>query len=132
MSGSLRNQFVIPKSEYILPVFMLPLCLAHGIALASETGELPDKSAFNLFNPVPENLMRELAPDRPDQTESPYTVDAGHFQLEMDLVSYTHDHDRSGGGDVRTDAWSVAPLNLKLGLLNQVDIQFLLDTQVEN
>jgi Putative MetA-pathway of phenol degradation len=72
--------------------------------------------------------MREMSTDRPDQTESPYTVDAGHFQMEMDLVKATFDRDKSGGDDVRTEVWSVAPLNLKLGLLNNVDIQFGLDT----
>jgi hypothetical protein len=39
-----------------------------------------DKSAFSLFNPTPRELMREMSTDRPDTTESPYTVDAGHFQ----------------------------------------------------
>jgi len=76
--------------------------------------------------------MREMSTDRPDQTESPHTVDAGHFQVEMDLVNATFDRDRSGGGDVRTEVWEIAPLNLKLGLLNHVDIQFVLDTHVHS
>ena len=50
---------------------------------------MPDKSGYNLFNPVPENLLRDLSPDRPDATESPYTVDAGHYQLEMDFANFT-------------------------------------------
>ena len=73
-----------------------------------------------------------MSTDRPDQTESPHTVDAGHFQVEMDLVNATFDRDRSGGGDVRTEVWEIAPLNLKLGLLNHVDIQFVLDTHVHS
>jgi hypothetical protein len=32
--------------------------------------------------------LREMSTDRPDKTESPYTVDAGHFQFEADLVSF--------------------------------------------
>ena len=58
---------------------------------AAEDAEkpLPDKSGYNLFNPTPSNMMRELTPDRPDKTESPYTVDAGHFQLEMSFVEFT-------------------------------------------
>ena len=56
------------------------LIAAPGIrAPAQETNSVPpDKSSYNLFNPVPENLMRDLSPDRPDVTESPFTVDAGH------------------------------------------------------
>jgi Putative MetA-pathway of phenol degradation len=79
------------------PTFVLPLCLAQGIAVAAENDA--DKTAFNLFNPVPQQLMRELQPDRPDATENPHTV----------------------------DAWNVAPFNLKLGLLNNVDLQLVYD-----
>ena len=59
--------------------------------------------------------MREMSTDRPDQTESPYTVDAGHLQIEMDLVSWT----RNRGAD----DFTFANTNLKIGLLNNVDLQ---------
>lgn len=81
----------------------------------------PDKSQFNLFNPTPVSLLRELTPDRPDKTESPYTVDAGHFQLEMDFANFTVDETNG----VR--AFNIAPVNLKVGLFNQVDLQFVFD-----
>lgn len=109
------------ESRYILPAFVLPFCLAQGIAGAAENDA--DKSAFNLFNPVPQELMRELQPDRPDATENPHTVDAGHFQLEMDFANFTYNQsDRE-----TVHAWNIAPLNLKLGLLNNVDLQFVYD-----
>jgi hypothetical protein len=63
--------------------------------------------------------MREMATDRPDTTESPITVDAGHFQIETSLVEYARD----GGG---FKGWDLAPTNLKVGLLNNVDVQFVL------
>jgi hypothetical protein len=87
-----------------------------------------DKPGYNLLNPTPAASMRELNTDRPDKTESPYTVDAGHFQLEMDLVSYTHDHDATGGTDTRTDAFAIAPVNLKAGLFNNMDVQLVLES----
>jgi hypothetical protein len=83
-----------------------------------------DKSGYNLFRPTPDALLRELATDRPDKTENPYTVDAGHFQLELDLVSYTSD--RTTDRTVR--ALSVAPFNLKVGLTNNSDLQFIAET----
>jgi len=83
-----------------------------------------DKTAYNLFEPTPRELMRELTADRPDKTESPYTVDAGHFQLEMDFARFTRD--RSNG--IRTDTWNIAPTNLKIGLLNNTDVQFVFDS----
>jgi len=92
---------------------------------ASVLGETAskDKSSYTIFNPVPHDLMRELSPDRPDKTESPYTVDAGHFQLEMDFANVTLEE--SNG--VRTRAWNVAPFNVKIGLFNNVDLHFVFD-----
>lgn len=86
----------------------------------------PDQRGYHLFHPVPRERLRALSADRPDQTESPYTVDAGHFQVELDLVSAVFDRDQSAGGDVRTTGWGTS-LNLKAGLVNNVDIQFVLD-----
>lgn len=95
------------------------------VAMAEGTNEpagldTPSINRYTLFNPKPAALLRDLEPDRPDKTESPYTVDAGHFQLEMDFANYTYD--KSGG--VTTRAWNIAPFNLKAGLLDNMDIQF--------
>ena len=68
--------------------------------------------------------MRELCPDRPDKTDSPYTLDAGHFQLEMDFANFTSD--KKDG--VTTRAWNIAPFNLRAGLLHDVELQFLFDS----
>jgi hypothetical protein len=43
---------------------------------------------YSLFHPVPKEQMREMETDRPGITESPFTVDAGHFQYETDLFSF--------------------------------------------
>ena len=89
-------------------------------AAEDEGKPLPDKGGYNLFNPTPSDMMRELTPDRPDKTESPYTVDAGHFQLETSFVEYTLN--QSAG--LRTETWNVAPTNFKVGLSNNADLQF--------
>jgi hypothetical protein len=106
---------------------------ALGLLLAAlPAGRAADKAGYNMANPVPRELLRELSTDRPDQTESPYTVDAGHWQIEMDLVNYTRDHDKSGGGDVLTKDLSLAPVNLKLGLCHNVDLQLMVDPYVRS
>ncbi|HXG49461.1 MAG TPA: transporter [Methylomirabilota bacterium] len=87
-----------------------------------------DKSRFTLFNPTPHEHLRALSTDRPDKTESAYTVDAGHFQIEIDVVNYTHDHDSGGGTDTTVDAWAIAPINFKIGLRNNVDFQAVIGT----
>jgi hypothetical protein len=114
--------------------FLLGLlgCSATGEIHAEEKAPIPDKSAYTLFNSTPRESMRPLSTDRPDQTESAYTVDAGHFQIELDFLHYTYDRDGSGGGEVRTRAFSVAPFNLKVGLLNNVDLQLVVDPYVRS
>ena len=87
-----------------------------------------NKSGYSLFHPTPRALLRELSTDRPDKTESPYTVDAGHFQIESDLLTYTSEHDTANGADTKVDAWSVAAINLKAGLLNWMDLQLVFDS----
>ena len=94
-------------------------------ALFAETPQ--NKNSYHFFNPVPRELMREMSTDRPDKTESAYTVDAGHYQLEMSFLDYTYDHQNSEGTDLRVDNFSFAPINLKIGLLNNADVQFVLD-----
>jgi hypothetical protein len=78
-----------------------------------------DKSRYDLFNATPRELMRPLSTDRPDVTESPYTVDAGHFQVELSFFEYARD----AGGNV--DEWDVLPFNVKAGLTNNVDLELL-------
>ena len=118
-SGSSRRRDVM--------VIAALLFQAAAFGLEAQSTASPD-SANHLFQPVPREELRELNTDRPDKTESPYTVDSGHFQLELDLVSYTHDRDKTGGSDTQTDAFSLAPLNLKVGLLHNVDLQLILET----
>lgn len=113
-----------PKSPAILFAGSLAATLA---SQAAET-PAPDKSGYNFFKPTPREHMRELSTDRPDKTESAYTVDAGHFQIESDIVSYSRDHDTSAGADTRVESWSIGAVNLKAGLLNWMDLQVVIDT----
>jgi hypothetical protein len=105
----------------------LAMTTGVGVQAQSLDAEPVDKSGYHLFHPTPSESMRELSTDRPDQTESAYSVDAGHFQVEMDVVSATFDHDTSGGGSLRTQTWTAGGINLKAGLLNNVDIQFVFE-----
>jgi len=103
------------------------LSMAAGAEPAGAGKPEVDKSVFNLFNPTPTEHLRALDTDGPGSTESPYTVDAGHFQVEMTLVGYTSDRESFAGVTQRFEAWAIAPMNLKIGLLNQLDAQLLLE-----
>jgi hypothetical protein len=103
--------------------------MAAGAEPAGASKPEVDKSVFNLFNPTPAEYLRALDTDgsRGGSTESPYTVDAGHFQVEMSLVGYASDRETFDGVTERFEAWTIAPMNLKIGLLNQLEAQLLLE-----
>ena len=99
----------------------------EGQSIAAPTaGEAKDKNVYNLFHPTPPDLMREFSTDRPDKTESPYTVDAGHFQWEMDFAVFTLE--RVDGAQSQT--WNIAPVNIKVGLTNNMDLQLFFDSYI--
>ena len=103
------------------------VCSATFGAGAQETNAVPpDKSGYNLFNPTPDEYMREISPDRPDKTDSPFTVDAGHFQLEMDYANFTYDAPTAAHGNLKTEDYQIAPMNVKVGVLNNMDFQLVL------
>jgi Putative MetA-pathway of phenol degradation len=104
-------------------VLLANLIASTGHCLAQET---TDKSRFTLFEPTPKELRRPLSADRPDATESPFTVDAGAVQLEMSFLEYA----TSRSGDGHTDVWVASPINLKVGLTNSTDLQFLFDPYI--
>lgn len=92
-------------------------------AAGTTSSQRPDKSRYNLFNPTPSEFVRELSADRPDKTDCPFTVDAGHFQIEMDFANMTCNQPNFERGNVRFTAIEIAPMNLKVGLLNNLDFQ---------
>ncbi len=111
-----------------VPLLIAPALLAVLPSLEAKSPPAPpDKSGYSLFNPTPREFMREMSTDRPDVTESAYTVDAGHVQIEFDLARFTRDHhtpERDGG----SDSWSFAEANIKLGLTNRMDLQLVVPT----
>lgn len=64
-------------------------------------------------------VEREMATDRPDQTESPYTVPTGMIQIESGLFSYT----RSLDAPLRSESFEWGNVNVKLGLSTNTDLQ---------
>ncbi len=82
----------------------------------------PDKSQYNLFNPTPDNLLRDFSSSRPDQTTGPRSVDAGHFYLETG-VSYGLNL-----GSTRTDTWTAfQSTHVRAGLTNDIELELIYD-----
>ncbi|KAA9331626.1 transporter [Hymenobacter busanensis] len=94
--------------------------LASVPSLAQSKFDSPyDSAHFSLRNPVPRTQLRKLQPDRPGVTESPFTVDAGHFQLETDAFRIINSRE----DDQRRREWHAAYALAKLGLSRRTDVQ---------
>jgi hypothetical protein len=81
-----------------------------------------DRSRYTLFNPTPDHLLRDLTTDRPDITETPFTVDAGHIQIESNLFGYTRSGRDAEGAIVET--YDIAVTNVRIGLTNNLEAGF--------
>lgn len=101
------------------------LCLASAVAAlvagsAAASGE--DRSSYTLFDPTPDRLLRDLTADRPDTTESPFTVDAGRIRIETNLIGYARS--RSDAAGTTTDTNEIATTNVRVGLTHNVEAAF--------
>jgi outer membrane putative beta-barrel porin/alpha-amylase len=91
-----------------------------GAAIAARAG---DKDQYTLFNPTPERLLRDMTTDRPDITESPFTVDAGHIQFESTIFGYAR-----SARDVNravSDSYEIGTTNVRIGLTNDIEAGFI-------
>jgi hypothetical protein len=98
-------------------------CAAVGMSLLAMSAQAEnfatDKSQYTIFNPTPIGLRRAYNTDRPSKTDSPFTIDAGVFQIESDVANWTLDEENR----VRTRTWIISNTNFKLGLTNWMDLQ---------
>lgn len=112
--------------KYTLLLILSAIYSAIYSAGFAQTLQDSTKRNFNLFHPTSKNQMRSFETDRPDATESAYTVDAGHFQYETDLFKT----DRSKVDGIKTVQNYFNSFNFKLGLTNSLDIQLVADMLV--
>lgn len=86
---------------------------------ASPDPGAPDKSGYTLLNPTPDDQMRKFTPDRPAKGFSVRTIDAGHFELEMDTFNYTY----SKYLGVTTHSFQTLDPTFKIGVTNWADVE---------
>lgn len=109
----------------LLAVLAIYTCLLASPAAAEDddNGSCPDKSQYTLFNPTPTECMREFEPDRPDLTDNPFTIDAGHVQFETDLVNYALSRPDEEG--TVTEKFLFGSTDIRVGLTNRTEVDFL-------
>jgi hypothetical protein len=78
-----------------------------------------DKDQYSLFDPVPDSAMRSFSTDRPTKSNVPYTVDAGHFQYETDIVNFSY----LQSGSTRLTTLLAPNPTFKVGLTNNIDFE---------
>lgn len=104
------------------------LALIGATAAAAADGARPpapqDKSRYTLADPTPDRLLRDLTTDRPDMTESPFTVDAGHVQVETNLFGYIRSRPEADGTITSADEFATA--NIRIGLTHDSEINVVL------
>src|SRR5688500_17973135 len=124
---SLRHNMAGDRITWLLRGFLASAVLTAHAETAGRAHASVDKSAFHLFNPTPSQYLRAMDTDGPGTTESPYTVDAGHFQIEMTFLAYAAERDPFEGEPYELEALAILPMILKVGLFNRVDAQLVLE-----
>jgi hypothetical protein len=92
------------------------LAIGAGAAAASDN----QKSQYTLFNPTPDSLLRDLTTDRPDITETPFTIDAGRVQTETDIFAYTRSRPDVDGAV--SDSYDFLLTNIRIGLTHSSEL----------
>jgi hypothetical protein len=67
-----------------------------------------------------ERPLRDMTTDRPDTTESPFTIDAGHVQVETNLAAYVRSRPDVDGAV--TDTFEFATTNIRIGLTTNTEV----------
>lgn len=104
--------------------YFIILCFFGCYSASAQQEKNAAKNSYHLFNPAPRNQMREFETDRPDATESPFTLDAGHFQYETDL--FKSEKIKINGINTINNFYNAA--NIKLGITNSLDLQLIAET----
>lgn len=107
------------KSSYLLVILFCAILFPCDIS-----GQQSLQKKHSLLHPVPIDSLRDMETDRPDVTESPYTVDAGHIQFETDLVRLVTEKSKSQ----QTRTLLINQINVKIGITNSTALQIGFET----
>lgn len=61
----------------------------------------------------------DFVPGRPGNTESPISVPEGHWQVETEVASYTHDETDGA----TTNMWNAMATSLRYGIAHGADLE---------
>lgn len=93
---------------------------ASSLLIGPLVARAADTSSYTLFDPTPDSKLRGMSTDRPGAAASPFTVDAGHIQVETGLWSYSWDHWTPDASVTRSQM--LFSTNVKLGLTDWAEL----------
>ncbi|MDT3402163.1 transporter [Mucilaginibacter terrae] len=110
--------------DKLYAIFLTTCCIICLFSIRAR-GQDTTRKSYSVFKPMPKSLEREeMETDRPNVTETPHTVDAGHFQYETDIVR----HQRQSTDDSKQRRWLYNQANLKIGLLKNTSLHLMVQS----
>jgi hypothetical protein len=88
-------------------------------------GPAPPGPDYSLFDPVPDGNLRSMNPDRPNHTDSPLTIDAGHIEIEAGLADFLRNWGSPGATQT---SFSTGEINTRLGISDTVELNLAITT----
>lgn len=117
-----QNQLYTFPFVFLAAAGLCMLALPNAVRADDTTAtSTDDKSGYNLFNATPADKLRALSLDANDDVMDPTTVDAGHVQVQGDLVDYFRYTESRGPENLAEDYFTWSP-RISLGVLNNVDV----------
>jgi len=118
---------LIPSLNAALIAAIL-LFISAGVTLGDATTQPTDKAQYNLFNPTPADQLRGMDTDRPNKTNTPHTIDAGHLQIETGIFDYDYYRDEYQGANARIESLALGQFNFRLGILDNLELNAIINS----
>ncbi len=83
------------------------------------------------MSPCEIDAAREFSTDRPDATESPFTLEPGRLQLETSAAGWLRDRHTPERDGTHVEIWNLLPFNLRVGLTPQWELQVVFDGHLD-
>lgn len=105
---------------------LISILMASSVLMSASSAVAGE--GHTLFNPTPDDQLRPMTTERPSKTDSPYSLDAGRFQIESNLYGYIQNDDCNNGTCSKSRQHFIGgSTNLRIGLTDRADIQFIGD-----
>ena len=114
--------WIVAHSAILLAVLSRTVLADDPPGTAPDAGDAQDKWQYSLFNPVPADQLRDMDTDRPNKTNTPHTIDAGHLQIETGIVDFSTYRDYYQGANARDETLGLGQFNFRLGVLNNLEL----------